>query len=76
VLGIKQDALAADLGDDWNQQKVSLLEQKETIDPALLQQISSALKIPAEAIQNFDEEQAINIISNTFHDGSLYMKEC
>jgi transcriptional regulator with XRE-family HTH domain len=65
MLGIKQDALAADLGDDWNQQKVSLLEQKETIDPALLQQISSALKIPAEAIQNFDEEQAVNIISNT-----------
>jgi transcriptional regulator with XRE-family HTH domain len=68
MLGIKQDALAADLGDDWNQQKISLLEQKETIDPALLQQISSALKIPADAIQNFDEEQAVNIISNTFHD--------
>jgi transcriptional regulator with XRE-family HTH domain len=68
MLGIKQDALAADLGDDWNQQKISLLEQKETIDPTLLQQISSALKIPAEAIQNFDEEQAVNIISNTFHD--------
>jgi transcriptional regulator with XRE-family HTH domain len=66
MLGIKQDALASDLGDDWNQQKVSLLEQKETIDPALLQLISAALKIPAEAIQNFDEEQAINIISNTF----------
>ena len=68
MLGIKQDALAADLGDDWNQQKVSLLEQKETIDPALLEQISSALKIPAEAIQNFDEELAVNIISNTFYD--------
>jgi len=66
MLGIKQDALAADLGDDWNQQKISLLEQKETIDPAILQQISAALKIPAEAIQNFDEEQAVNIISNTF----------
>jgi transcriptional regulator with XRE-family HTH domain len=68
MLGIKQDALAADLGTDWNQQKVSLLEQKETIDPGLLQEISAALKIPAEAIQNFDEEQAVNIISNTFHD--------
>ena len=65
MLGIKQDALAADLGDDWNQQKISLLEQKETIDAALLQQISTALKIPAEAIQNFDEEQAVNIIANT-----------
>ena len=70
MLGIKQDALAADLGDDWNQQKVSLLEQKETIDAGLLQQISAALKIPAEAIQNFDEEQAINIISNTFGDNA------
>jgi len=65
MLGIKQDALAADLGDDWNQQKISLLEQKESIDPTLLQQISAALKIPAEAIQNFDEEAAINIIANT-----------
>ena len=71
MLGIKQDALAADLGDDWNQQKVSLLEQKETIDPALLQQISSALKIPTEAIQNFDEEQAVNVIANTFGDNGI-----
>lgn len=66
MLGIKQDALANELGDDWNQQKISLLEQKETIDPTILQQVSAALKIPVEAIQNFDEEQAINIISNTF----------
>ena len=68
MLGIKQDVLAADLGDDWNQQKVSLLEQKETIDPVLLQQISAALKIPAEAIQNFDEDSVINIISNTVNN--------
>ena len=68
--GIKQDALAADLGDDWNQQKISLLEQKETIDTSLLQQVSAALKIPVEAIENFDEEQAINIISNTFGDNA------
>jgi transcriptional regulator with XRE-family HTH domain len=71
MLGIKQDALAIELGDDWNQQKISLLEQKETIDAALLQQISAALKIPVEAIQNFDEEQAVNIIANTFQDGSF-----
>ncbi|HEU5052803.1 MAG TPA: helix-turn-helix transcriptional regulator [Hanamia sp.] len=66
MLGIKQDALAIDLGDDWNQQKVSLLEQKETIDDDLLQQISDVLKVPVEAIKNFDEEKAFNIISNTF----------
>lgn len=68
MLGIKQEALAADLGEDWNQRKISLLEAKDTIDPALLKEISAVLKIPVEAFQNFDEEQAINIISNTFHD--------
>lgn len=66
MLGIKQEALAFDIGGDWNQKKVSLLEQKEVIEDALLQQIAEVLKIPVEAIQNFDEEQAVNIISNTF----------
>lgn len=66
MLGIKQDALAFDLGEDWNQKKISLLEQKEIIEDLLLKKISEALKIPVEAFQNFDEEQAINIISNTF----------
>lgn len=65
MLGIKQEALALDLGDDWNQKKISLLEQKEEIDENLLKAISQALKIPVEAFQNFDEEQAINIIANT-----------
>ncbi|WP_025126272.1 helix-turn-helix domain-containing protein [Myroides odoratimimus] len=71
MLGIKQEVLAFDLGDDWNQKKISLLEQKEVIDNTLLQQISKVLKIPVEAIENFDEEQAINIISNTFDNGSI-----
>lgn len=66
MLGIKQEALALDLGDDWNQKKISLLEQKEIIEDSLLKKISEVLKIPVEAIQNFDEEQAVNIISNTF----------
>jgi transcriptional regulator with XRE-family HTH domain len=65
MLGVKQESLAFELGDDWNQKKVSLLEQKENIEADILAQISTILKIPVEAIQNFDEEQAINIISNT-----------
>lgn len=67
MLSIKQDALAFELGDDWNQQRISLLEQKETIDPVLLKQISEVMKIPVEAFQNFDEEQAVNVIANTFN---------
>ena len=68
MMGIKQDALAYELGDDWNQQKVSLLEQKETIDTSILEQVAKILKLPVESIQNLDDEQAVNIISNTFHD--------
>jgi len=70
MLGIKQEALAFDLGEDWNQKKISLLEQKSVVEEALLQKISEVLNIPVEAFQNFDEEQAINIISNTFGDNA------
>ena len=68
MLGIKQETLALELGDDWTQKKISLLEAKEEIEPALLQQVATVLKVPAEAIENFDEQAAINIISNTFTD--------
>lgn len=71
MLGIKQEALAFDLGEDWNQKKISLLEQKETIEDPLLQKISEVLKIPVEAFQNFDEEEAVNVIANTFGDHSI-----
>ncbi|GAB2806094.1 helix-turn-helix transcriptional regulator [Ferruginibacter profundus] len=65
MLGIKQEAMAYELGEDWNQKKISMLEQKEVVDTTVLQQVAKVLKIPAEAILNFDEEQAISIISNT-----------
>jgi len=71
MLGIKQDFLAFELGTDWNQQKVSSLEQRETIDSDILEQVSAILKIPVEAIRNFDEEKAVNIIANTFNDTSM-----
>ena len=70
-LGIKQEALAFDLGEDWNQKKVSLLEQKETVEEDILERISQILKVPVEAIENMDDEQAINIIANTFDNGAI-----
>ncbi|SEW51882.1 helix-turn-helix transcriptional regulator [Chitinophaga arvensicola] len=66
MLGMKQDALAFELGDDWNQKKVSLLEGKETVEQEILEQVAKILKVSPEAIKNFNEEAAINIISNTF----------
>lgn len=71
MLGMKQEALAYELGEEWNQKKVSLLEQKEIIEDPLLEQIAGLLKVLAEAIKNFDEEKVVHIISNTFNDSSI-----
>ncbi|WP_339757143.1 helix-turn-helix transcriptional regulator [Algoriphagus aquimarinus] len=68
MLGIKQEALAYELGEDWSQKKISALEQKEEIEASILSQIAEALKLPVEAFKNFDEEQAVNFISNSFGD--------
>ncbi len=70
MLQIKQDALADALGDDWNQKKISLLEAKESIEPAILENVAKALKVSVEAIRNFDEESAINNIACNFHDNA------
>ncbi|WP_336664988.1 helix-turn-helix transcriptional regulator [Elizabethkingia meningoseptica] len=68
MLGIKQEALASELGDDWNQKKISLLEQKDTVEKDILEQVAKILKVPTEAIENFDEDSAINIIANTINN--------
>lgn len=70
IFGMKQDLLASIMGDDWTQIKISRLEGKEEIEDAILSEVAKALKIPVEAIKNFDEEQAVNIVSNTFNDQS------
>jgi hypothetical protein len=64
MLGIKHETLAVELGDDWNQRKVSLLENKEVIGEELLERVAKIFKVPSEAIKNFDDEKVINIISN------------
>lgn len=72
MLGMKQETLAYELGEDWTQKKISQLETKEKIEADILEQVAKILKVSPEAIQRFDEENALNIISNTFtsHDTS------
>ena len=72
MLGMKQEKLAEHLGDSWTQKQISLLEAKEDLDESTLKQVASALKVPVEAIKNFDEEAAVNIIANTFHENSVW----
>lgn len=70
MLGLKQEALALELGEEWNQKRVSLLEAKETIESELLSHVAKALKVPEEAIKNFDEQAAVTYF-NTFNDNSF-----
>lgn len=66
MLGMKQDLLASLLGEEWTQLKISRLEAKEEIEDGILDDVARALKIPVDAIKNFDEEAAISIVANTF----------
>ncbi len=68
--GLKQEGLAIELGDDWNQKKISLLESKEEIEPELLKQVADVLKMPVEAFTNLDEDGAFNIISHILYFNS------
>ncbi|RYD54846.1 MAG: XRE family transcriptional regulator [Sphingobacteriales bacterium] len=68
---IKQDTLAGDLGEEWTQKKISQLEDKEVIDAELLQKVAGALKIPVKAIENLEDDEVMNIITNTFNDNSV-----
>jgi len=70
MLEMKQEALASELGGDWTQRKVSLLEQKESIEPEILEQVAKVLKVTPDAIKNFSEEVAINFVNN-FNDNSV-----
>jgi len=64
MLGMKQDLLASLLGEEWTQLKISRLEAKEEIEDGILDVVARALKIPVDAIKNFDEEAAISIVAN------------
>lgn len=64
ILRVKQDVLADALG--VSQQSVSLIEQREIVDPELLQKVANILKVPVEAIENFREDSAVSFISNNY----------
>ena len=69
ILGIKQEFLADRLS--LSQQTVSRLESQEELDDDILYKISKVLNVPVEAIKNYNDDIAINIISNTFNEHSV-----
>ena len=61
--GMKQEALALELG--ITQQAVSKIEQSETVEEETLERVAKALGVPTKAIENFNEEVAIQVFANT-----------
>jgi len=70
MLAIKQETLAYELGGEWSQKRISVLESKEKIEDDVLAEIAKVLKVPEEAIRNFDEEKAICNIQNNYEGSS------
>lgn len=69
-LGVKQEALATDLG--MSQQAVSKVEQQEEVDNELLTKISAVLGVSSDIIRNFDEDKSIYHINNyNYQDATI-----
>lgn len=66
--GIKQEILASELG--VSQQTVSRIEQSETIEDDVLENVAKILGVTSDAIKNFSDEAVVNYF-NTFNDSSI-----
>jgi len=75
-LRIKQEALAFELGEEWTQKRISVLESKEKIEDDVLVEIAKVLKVPEDAISNFDEATAIYNIQNNYDNSSGPNYDC
>ena len=69
ILGVKQEVIAVEF--NITQQAVSDLEKKAQISDDILKRVAKALNIPVDAIKNFNDEAAVNVISNTIRDSSF-----
>ena len=69
-LGMKHEALAADLG--VNQQVISKIEKQEEIEEGFLKRIAEVLGISEEVIKDFDVEKTIfNINHHNYKDANI-----
>ena len=69
-VGMKQEALAADLG--VNQQVISKIEKQEEIEEGFLKRIAEVLGISEEVIKDFDVEKTIfNINHHNYKDANI-----
>ena len=71
-LGMKQEALASDLG--VSQQEISKIEKQDEIEDGLLTKIAEVLGISTDVIKDFDVEKAICNINN-YKDATILREQ-
>ena len=67
--GIKQETLAENLG--VSQQTISRFEAQEILEDEMLDKMAKVLHVTVDAIKKCDDDNAVNIISNTFNEQSI-----
>ncbi len=67
--GVKQETVANELG--ISQAEFSNIENAETVDDNILNQIAEILNVPSEAIKNFDESLAVYYINNKIENSTI-----
>lgn len=68
-MGVKQDALAADLG--ISQHEISKIESQDEVEDKLLSRIANVLGVTPEVIRDFDVDRAIYNINNSYKDATI-----
>lgn len=68
-MGVKQDALAADLG--ISQHEISKIESQDEVEDGLLSRIANVLGVAPEVIRDFDVDRAIYNINNSYKDATI-----
>lgn len=63
IRGLKQEALALEMGEHWSQRRISLLEGKEEIDEKILGEVATALAITVDQIENFCENSLLEMLT-------------
>lgn len=62
IIGLKQAALAKQMGSGWTQKRISKLESREWIKPDLLERVAEGLGLSPQVIENFSEEALLHTL--------------
>jgi transcriptional regulator with XRE-family HTH domain len=64
LLQLKQESLVERLGKNWHLRKLSTVENSETIEPEMLEELARALGVPVQLLETTNDENVMVSIQN------------